>query len=180
MSPDHRKTRLSASVLVSLCIVNLAAAHDGGFGHSRRTIFLAANGEGLVLEYRITQNRDEALAELALIDGNRDGKISPEEKDRYFTERAQQLAKLLQVQTTAGQPLPLKFVRYDLQHSLGQVFRFTITTSATEVLLEERNFPHKPGLVRILPGDGVKVELARPADLSHADRVSLRVTRVGK
>ena len=45
-----------------------------------------------MLEYRILQNRDDALVEMTLMDQDHDGKITPEERDRYFQRRARQLA----------------------------------------------------------------------------------------
>jgi hypothetical protein len=153
-------------------------AHDGGFGHSRRTIFLAASPDRVVLEYRIMQNRDDALLEMTLMDRDRDGQVSQDEKDRYFQDRARQLAENLHCRTPDGEAITLQFIRYELQHSLVQVFHFTLATSAKEVLLDDRNFPHKPGLVQVLPGNGVTVELAKPVDLSHAERVHLRIKRI--
>jgi hypothetical protein len=156
----------------------LAAAHDGGFGHSRRTIHVTAAANELRLEYRVLQNRDEALVELVRMDADGDGKVSDEEKERYFTARGKQLAGGLVVRTSTGETVPVKFVRCELSHSLGQTYHFLLPTAAHEVLLDDRVFPHKPGLVQVRHGPGLKVEQARPANLSHAERVQLRITRV--
>ncbi len=86
--------------LIALLLVPLpAGAHDGGFGHSRRVLFFAPSADGLVLEYRILQNRDDALVEMTLMDQDHDGKITPEERDRYFQRRARQLAAGLDLRT---------------------------------------------------------------------------------
>jgi len=154
-------------------------AHDGGFGHSRRTLFLALRDGNLVLEYRLLLNRDEALLEMTRIDRNRDGRVSAEERDRYFQDRGRQLALGLRCQTPAGEAVPLTFVRYELGQALTQTYTFTLP-AGPEVLLDDRNFPHKPGVIQIRNGDGVGVELARPVDLTHAERVQLRVRRTGK
>ena len=172
-------TGLPFRALLALALIFTAAsAHDGGFGHSRRTIFADATADGFVLEYRIIQNRDEALTELTLIDSNKDGQISAEEKTHYFTARGQQLAKLLDVRTAKGEPVALKFLGYELHQALVQSYRFELPTVAREIQFEDRVFPHKPGLVQVRHGAGVKLEQARPANLAHAERVSLRITRV--
>jgi hypothetical protein len=152
-------------------------AHDGGFGHSRRVIFLAPSADGLILEYRLVQNRDDALVEMVLMDQDHDGKITAEERDRYFQQRAHQLASGLHLQTPGGEEAKLTFVRYELQQALTQTFTFALKTSAREIVLEDRNFPHKPGVVQIRQAEGVTVELARPVDLTHAERFALRIKR---
>jgi hypothetical protein len=165
------------SWLLALACAASASAHDGGFGHSRRAIFVAGEGEGVVLEYRILQNREDALVELTRIDANHDGRIDAEEKERYFSARGRQLAAGLEVRTAEGQAVPLRLERWGLEHSLVQVYRYTLKTPARELLLEDRNFPHKPGVVLIHAGAGVTVQLARPVDLNHAERVPLKIVR---
>jgi hypothetical protein len=166
-----------ALLVFAVCLGGVSA-HDGGFGHSRRTIFADAAADGFILEYRIIQNRDEALTELTIMDTDRDGKISAEEKENYFSTRGRQIAKLLDVRTMKGQPVALKFVDHELHQALVQSYRFKIESSANEILLDDRVFPHKPGLVQVRHGSGVKLEQARPTNLAHAERVSLRITRV--
>jgi len=168
--------KLLACLLTLACGV-LASAHDGGFGHSRRAIFVAEEGEELVLEYRIIQNREDALVELTRIDTNRDGRIDAEEKERYFSARGRQLAAGLEVRAAGGEAVPLRLEHWSLDHSLVQVYRYTLKTPARELLLEDRNFPHKPGLVQIHSGKGLTVQLARPVDLNHAERVPLKIVR---
>ena len=68
---------------------------------------------------------------------------------------------------------------YRLENSLAQVFLFQVQSRAAELQLVDRNFPHKPGQVRIIPGPGIKVELLESVDLSHAERVPLKITRIG-
>jgi hypothetical protein len=165
-----------AAILLLLC-VSPAFPHDGGFGHSRRALFIAPAPDGFVLEYRIQQNREDALVELTLMDRDRDGKVSPEERDAYFQERARQLAAGLELQAPDGEAVAIRLVRYDLQQALTQTFTFALKTPARTLLLHDRNFPHKPGVVQIRQGAGVTVELARPVDLTHAERMFLRVQR---
>src|SRR4051794_9710260 len=115
-----------------------AWGHDGGFGHSRRTIHVTAAGNELRLEYRILPNRDEALVELVRMDADGDGKVSDEEKERYFSARGKQLAGALVVRTTTGEIVPVQFVRCELSHSLGQTYHFLLPTAGREVLLDDR------------------------------------------
>jgi hypothetical protein len=170
-----RRLRLSAAVLLLLCAT--ARAHDGGFGHSRRTIFVAATAAEVTVEYRVVMNRDEALAEMALMDTDRDGQVSAKEKETYFTARGKALGALLQVKTADGEAVPLRFAGYSLDQALVQTYRFTLATKERELIFEDRVFPHKPGTVQVRHGSGLKVEQARPANLAHAERVSLRIRR---
>jgi hypothetical protein len=181
-SPERQRRRpslaLGAGWSVVLLLCTTAAAHDGGFGHSRRELFFAApSPDELILEYRLQHNRDDALVEMTLMDADRDGQVSAAERNRFLTERASQLAKGLTVKTAAGDPVPLKLGRVDLDHTLTQTFRFSLVTAAKELLLDDRNFPHKPGLIHVRQAEGLTVELARPVDLSHAERVTLRIKR---
>lgn len=167
---------------VTLCLgllfaAGMASAHDGGFGHSRRAILVSATAGQVIIEYRVTQSPDEALIEMTRIDSNRDGKVSQEEKDAYFTGQGKRLAENLLLKTAEGAPVPLTFAVYELRHPLVQVFRFTAKTEADALLLEDRNYTHKPGAIRIHACDAVTVELARPVDLNHAERLSLKITR---
>jgi hypothetical protein len=168
---------LRAGMLVLLLPAPLCA-HDGGFGHSRRTIHVVTAEKELRLEYRVLQNRDEALVELVRMDADRDGKVSAEERDRYFNARGRQIAGSLVGRTGQGEAVPIKFIRFELSSTLGQTYHFTLDTTAREVLLDDRVFPHKPGLVQVRHGAGLKVEQARPVNLAHAERVSLRIRRV--
>jgi hypothetical protein len=166
------------TVFALLAAGSLAAAHDGGFGHSRRTIYLAVEGDHLVLEYRLQHNREDALVEMTLMDADGDGTISAEERDRFLKERARQLAENLLIKTAAGGAIVPKFDRARLDQGLTQTYRYTLPTTAGEVLLEDRNFGHKPGLVQVRTGDGLTVKLAKEIDLTHAERVNLRIERV--
>ncbi len=170
--------RALRALLVIPLLLTVASAHDGGFGHSRRTLFVDATPDGFVLEYRIVQNRDEALVEMTLMDLDRDGKVSAVEKKKYFSARGRQIARLLDVRTKKGDPVALQFTGFELHQALVQSYRFKLETSASEIVLEDRVFPHKPGLVQLRHSKGVMLEQARPANLAHAERVSLRITRV--
>jgi hypothetical protein len=165
------------TVLALLAGAATAAAHDGGFGHSRRTLYVSAAPTGWLVEYRIAVERDEALVEMTRMDTDGDGQVSAKEADRYFAVRGRQIADRLQVRDGAGRPVTLVIVDYELGPALTQVYRFTAETTAFEVVLDDRNFPHKPGLVQIRTGPGVTAALAKPADLTHAERVSVRVKK---
>jgi hypothetical protein len=55
-----------------------------------------------------------------------------------------------------------------------------IETTASEIRFVDRNFPHKPGVARIISGSGAKADLAAPTDLNHAEQVSLKVVKVAR
>jgi hypothetical protein len=171
----RRAERVLIGVLLALATT--VSAHDGGFGHSRRTLFVQATPDGWAVEYRIAANRDEALVELIHMDTNADGQVSADERDRWFLARAQQIAQQMQVHTEAGAAVPLKFVRCELGSSLTQTYHFLLTSDAPALLIDDRNFSHKPGLVQVRTGPGVATELAKPVDLTHAERVSVRIKK---
>jgi hypothetical protein len=155
-----------------------AAAHDGGFGHSRRTLYVAAAPDGWAVEYRIALNRDEALVEMTRMDADGDGQVSAEERDRYLVARGRQVAERLQARDADGAAVALTLIRCELGPTLTQSYHFAAATAAREVVLDDRNFPHKPGLVQVRTGAGVAAELAKPTDLTHAERVSVRLKKV--
>jgi len=167
-------------ILALLTGAATAAAHDGGFGHSRRTLYVAAAPAGWSVEYRIAVDRDEALIEMTRMDTNGDGQVSAEERDCYFTARGRQVAGRLQAWDADGAPVTLEFVRYELGPALTQVYHFAAVTKVSEVVLDDRNFPHKPGLVQIRTGPGVTAELAKAANLTHAERISVRIKKAAK
>jgi hypothetical protein len=172
----RRTDRIAALVLLAAALP--AAAHDGGFGHSRRTLYVAAAPDGWSVEYRIVLSPDEALVEMTHMDADHDGQVSAAERDRYLAARARQVAERLQVRDAAGAPVALKRVRCELGPALTQVYHFSAVTAAREVVFDDRNFPHKPGLVQVRTGPGVHAEVDKTADLNHAERVRVRVKKV--
>jgi hypothetical protein len=171
----NRRSRLCAPAL--LVIAAASFAHDGGFGHSRRTLFIASTATGFTLEYRVVLNRDEALAEMALMDADGDGQIDRDERTRYFETRGKKLAGFLLAKTGDGEAIPLTYTGCALDHALAQTYTFTMRTAAREATLEDRVFPHKPGMVQVRHGDAVKVEVKSPTNLAHAERVVLSIRR---
>lgn len=171
------KAVLQLAVLQLLLCVATCLAHDTGFGHSRRTLYVTATKGGYTLEYRVTQGADEALVEMTRIDADRDGQISPNERDAWFAQRGGEIARNLRLRTATGAVEP-RFDGCTLEPSFVQIFRFTIDSKSSELWIDDRNFGHKPGVVRIKTGAGLKAELTEPVDLSHAERVPLRLFRV--
>jgi hypothetical protein len=173
-----------ARVLAGLGLLLLAAAqargHDTGFGHSRRTLVFSAKHEEFLLEYRMVLSADEALVEMTRMDRDGDGRVTVEEKDRYFAERARELVRGWEVTTAEGERLQPVFVRVELGHSLTQSYRFTVSTPDRAIFFVDTNFLHKPGQVSILSGPGLKAEPQTGANLSHAERISVVVTRTSK
>ncbi len=169
--------RISPIVVALLLPLSLALAHDTGFGHSRRTLLVTSAENSLALEYRIVLAADEALIEATHIDADGDGEITKDEQDAHFANVARRLIAGLRLQTADGRLLKPTFVRYELQNSLAQTFRFSVETDALAVSVEDRNFAHKPGQVRILAGQGVKVATIGDGDPSHVDRLNFNILR---
>jgi hypothetical protein len=156
-------------------------AHDGGFGHSRRLIYVSATADSLLVEYRLKQGLEEGLVELVHVDADRDGKISQAERERFFTQRGKDLLARLEFRDErSGKPLRAEFAGFELEHSLVQVYRIRVASSAERVLLIDRNFPHKPGQVAIEVDAGLKAELPAEIDFTHADRVRVTLERRAK
>lgn len=160
--------------------ISQVLGHDTGFGHSRRTLVFLVKPEEFVLDYRIALSADEALVEMTRMDRDGDGRVSAEEKARYFAERAQEIARGWEVTTAEGKLLRPVFVKVDLGHSLTQNYRFTVSTLDGTIHFVDTNFSHKPGQVAFLSGPGVQAAPETPADLSHAERISVVVTRTSR
>jgi hypothetical protein len=175
-----RISRVPAAAVLLMLVTAQARGHDTGFGHSRRTLLFSAKPQEFLLEYRIVLSADEALVEMTRMDRDGDGRVSREEKDRYFADRAREIAGGWEVRTADGERLQPGFLQVDLGHSLTQTYRFTISTVERTILFADANFLHKPGQVTILSGPGLKAEPLAPTDLSHAERISVRVTRIGR
>jgi len=84
------------------------------------------------------------------------------------------------VTTAEGDRLRPVFSRIELGHSLTQCYRFSVSTVDPTIFFVDTNFSHKPGQVAILSGPGLKAEPQTPADLTHAERISIVVTRKSK
>jgi hypothetical protein len=171
---------LAAFGLLALAASAPARAHDTGFGHSRRTILFSARPEEILLEYRIILSPDEALVEMTRMDRNRDGRVSADEKDRYFAERARELVRGWELSTAEGERLEPVLAHVELGHSLTQTYRFTVSTAERTMFFVDTNFAHKPGQVSILSGPGLKAVPQAAMNLTHAERISVVVTRTTK
>jgi hypothetical protein len=171
-------------VLAGLGLLLLAAAeswgHDSGFGHCRRTLLFSAKPDEVLLEYRIVLSPEEALVEMTQMDRDGDGRVSAEEKNRYFALRARELARGWTLSTAEGERLEPVFARVELGHSLTQSYRFSVSTLERTIFFVDTNFSHKPGQVSILSGPGLQAEPQKGANLAHAERISLVITRTGK
>ncbi|MFM8633218.1 MAG: hypothetical protein ACKOEX_00140 [Planctomycetia bacterium] len=162
------RCRLVAAVALFIAIsmenMTTTSAHDGGFGHSQRTIAASADERGWTIEYRIGLGADEALVELA----------QHPEAD-FFDRRGRQLATTLRV--TAPEGATLVFTGHSVGPALTQTYRYRLDTPAERIVLQDDCFPHKPGVVRCVGGVGVRVTLADGIDWSHAERATVEFAR---
>ncbi|MFM8707098.1 MAG: hypothetical protein ACKOHK_03150 [Planctomycetia bacterium] len=162
------RRRLAAAVVSFMAlatgIMATAPAHDGGFGHSQRTIAACADERGWTIEYRIGLGADEALVELA----------QHQEAD-FFVRRGRQLATTLRV--TAPEGATLVFTGHTIGPALTQTYRYRLDTPAERIVLQDDCFPHKPGVVRCVGGAGVRVTLAAGIDWAHAERATVEFAR---
>lgn len=149
---------------LAMAISQTAPAHDGGFGHSQRTIAASADPLGWTIEYRLTLSADEAIVERAQ---------HPEAE--FFIRRGEQLAKMLRV--TIPENATLTFVGHTLGPTLTQIYRYRLETPAERLVLQDDCFPHKPGVVRCVGGEGVSVTLADGIDWAHAERATVEFAR---
>ena len=155
---------LAVAVAVAVLTALPARSHDGGFGHSQRTIAASADPRGWTIEYRVMMGADEAIVELAQ---------HPEPE--FYARRGEQLAKTLRVTNLAD--TKLVFVGHALGPALTQTYRYRIETPAQRLVLEDHCFPHKPGVVRCVGGTGVSVTLGEGIDWSHAERATVEFAR---
>jgi hypothetical protein len=52
-----------------------------------------------------------------------------------------------------------------------------LETPAERLVLQDDCFPHKPGVVRCVGGEGVSVTLAEGIDWAHAERATVEFAR---
>lgn len=152
------------TLVVAIATTQTALSHDGGFGHSQRTIAASADPRGWTIEYRLTLGADEAVVERAQ---------HPE--PGFFIRRGEQLAETLRV--TIPEKAKLTFVGHALGPSLTQTYRYRLETPAERLVLQDDCFPHKPGVVRCVGGEGVSVKLAEGIDWAHAERATVEFAR---
>jgi hypothetical protein len=155
---------LAVVLVVAIAIAQTALAHDGGFGHSQRTIAASADPRGWTIEYRLTLSPDEALVERAQ---------HPEAG--FFIRRGEQLAKTLRVMIPEN--ATLTFVGHTLGPTLTQTYRYRLEPPVERLVLQDDCFPHKPGVVRCVGGQGVSVTLADGIDWAHAERATVEFAR---
>src|SRR5207244_5119036 len=96
---NMNRSRVVAGLALWMLAIATAQGHDTGFGHSRRTLVFSAKPEEFLLAYRISLSADEALLEMTRMDRDGDGRVSPEEKERYFADRAREIARGWEVTT---------------------------------------------------------------------------------
>ena len=152
------------TLVLAVATTQTARSHDGGFGHSQRTIVASADPRGWTIEYRVMLGADEAIVELAQ---------HPEAE--FYARRGEQLAKTLRV--TNPVDTKLVFVGHALGPALTQTYRYRIETPAERLVLEDHCFPHKPGVVRCVGGPGVSVTLGEGIDWTHAERATVEFAR---
>ena len=121
--------------------------------------------------------------ELAQSDADGDGRATAEEQTAHFGASGQRLAENLRITDDAGRPLEVQYLSYELTNPTSQLFRFRANVPANgqaaaagrSYRLEDRNFAHKPGVLKILTGPRLKAELPKGADLSHCDQIRLQI-----
>jgi hypothetical protein len=152
------------ALVVAIATARTAFSHDGGFGHSQRTIAASADPRGWTIEYRLTLGADEAIVELAQ---------HPEAE--FYVRRGEQLARTLRL--TSPENAKLVFVGHALGPALTQTYRYRVETPAERLAIEDHCFPHKPGVVRCVGGEGVRVTLGEGIDWTHAERATVEFAR---
>ena len=171
------------ALTVGLVFAPTTFAHDTGFAHSDRTLYVRAIDGGFLLIYRIQLEADEALAELARMDADEDGRVSDAEREAHFASRSRAIAAHLKcVPDSEGEAAPIAPAPagYALDHPLTQLYAFVIETDAVALTLTDTNFTHKAGRLRITHGEDVTITvLDEDTQLLHAETVRLRMARNG-
>lgn len=192
-------TRLSLLVMGFMLITATTGtlyAHDGGFGHSRRVIMVSAvedqatPGTTFYIDYRLRLSDEPALVELTQMDTNGDGAVSDDERDTFFTAKAEGLAKKMSANIKASESnnekssnsLVVTPVTFRVQHSLVQMYRFKVQVGSdvNAINWQDANYTHKPGSVRLYSGEGVDVQPDESVNMHHADRLALTIRRVAE
>ena len=170
--------RASVLWLVLLLAVAPARAHDTGFGHSRRTLFVAPVADGYAVTVRLSLDAAEALLLMTRMDRDHDGAVSPAEREAYGATTGAAFAARLLATDTADRPLPVRFVAFAPGETLALIYQFRIDTAERQVFLTDSLFPHRHGWVSVRSAPGVEVKLGATT-ASHAGAVRVQLLRPG-
>lgn len=171
---------LPATLLMLAGSMATAPAHESGFGHSSRTLFFSRTADGISLEYRIHLPPEEAMAEMAWMDGDRDGRISEQEKQEWFLQKGRKILAHLAAKTEHAEPLEMEFSSFQLGAGLTQTFRYILHSQAGVAVFEDANFAHRPGIVRTMHGKDLQLALLEEVPSHHAGLIRLKMTRIAE
>jgi len=151
-------------------------AHDTGFGHSSRTIFVRPDADGdVVIEYRLRLNDDEALIQFTHMDSDGDGTVAAVERAAFLQRRGAELIAGLPARRSDGsEGPPLRLDNVRLGHSLVQVYTFRTALPAGGLEITDLNFRDRPGRVEVRHAAGLQVEMSQTR-LFHAGAVTLQI-----
>lgn len=151
------------------------SAHDTGFSHTNRTMFFKLDEQSITIEYRIKVPYDQAWIEMAGMDKDKNGEISEQEKSAYFTLKAAEIIKNLEL-TSGRESLKIEFAGYSIDSSFSQTFMFK-SSAGCEAILLDRNFQGRPGSVRLLADKKTALTVQNKVDINHAETVKILIGR---
>ncbi|MFT5131232.1 MAG: hypothetical protein ACI8W8_004868 [Rhodothermales bacterium] len=160
-----------------ICVLlSLASfAHDSEFSHSSRTLYCALSADTLTIEYRLMLPLDQAWIEMAAMDTDTDGEVSPEEKRVFLEQKATRLLGKIEV-ASASKPVALTLSDVAVDSGITQTFTFQ-ALGVGPITLRDNNFVDRPGSVRVQRDAETRVDLQAGQDHRHVGQFTLRVSR---
>jgi hypothetical protein len=129
---------------------------------------LSLRGDAIAVEYVVELGRQAAFAEVLAIDADKDGRLSEEERARYFARLGESIRIGLELRVE-GRDVPLRPAGGPrLEMPFRKIYRFEAERGGgARVELHNENFPASPGAVSLdLEAGGVDVDVdARERDL---------------
>ena len=150
------RAKLQLPLLAALLLAaGPVPAHEAPIDHVDRTLRVEAKGETLHLHYRLHHTPRSVIMQMRAMDTDRNGSISEDERTRYFTGFAAELARSLVLrpagkETVSFHPTGDVTLRPDLSSEFG--FAATLGGLATgthHFVLTDKSSRKYPGRLKI-------------------------------
>jgi len=132
----------------------LAAAADdgsGGDGAVDQQVRLSLGAGTITVEYQVQLGRQAAFAEVLQMDGDRDGRLSPEEQTRYFAALERTILSGLELRIDSRDLALRRVGDVHLEMPFRKIYRFQADGAGRGRLeFHNENFPDSPGAASIV------------------------------
>jgi len=116
---------LRSVLIVVLCLcASTTLAHESPIDHVDRKLRLSVDGDKLLLTYQLRLTQRAALLQLRSMDSDKNGRISENERDKFFQKTSRRLAKLIDAELDHGRLTFEPVGKVRLAADFSQTFQF--------------------------------------------------------